>query len=508
MVRDCPCLHVVFSLCCFSLHAQDDLTHRQTVVKVFCKSNQVSLGSPWKREVGSENSGSGVWLGDNRILTNEHLVRYPTQISVQPYESADRIPADVVFVSPEMDIAIIEMDGRLPFPDLEPPEFAEQLPKLRSTVRVYGFPAGGQSLSVTEGIVSRIEYRPYSLGEAGLRIQVDAAINPGNSGGPAYVDDKIVGLAFQRRSRSDNIGYLIPSEEVLRLLAHSNEEVAGRKPVLPVHVQPLVNRQLREKLSLPEETTGVWVRELFETADGYPVHVGDILTHIGEHAIDNSGQTRISEDLLVDFQYLVPRLAGDGKVVIRLIRDSDELEVEVPVQPRTPRLITPLKGKYPEYFVYGPLVFVPAYADYLQSFEAALLTSNARARLTGFASMKALGVRESPLLTRRMDPPAFDQEELVLVANWLPHRITIGYQSPRAQLVEAVNGVKIRNLKHLVETLRDLKDDYVEFEFIDNQVETLVFDREQLLKASDDILLNNGVPRQGSRSLLDVWRAH
>ncbi len=48
-----------------------------------------------------------------------------------------------------------------------------------------------------------------------MRVQVDAAINPGNSGGPAIVDGKMVGLIFSKLGRgADNIGYIIPGEEI------------------------------------------------------------------------------------------------------------------------------------------------------------------------------------------------------------------------------------------------------------------------------------------------------
>ena len=50
---------------------------------------------------------------------------------------------------------------------------------------------GGSDLSVTEGIVSRIEYTGFDLDRAGLIIQIDAAINPGNSGGPALVENRL-----------------------------------------------------------------------------------------------------------------------------------------------------------------------------------------------------------------------------------------------------------------------------------------------------------------------------
>ena len=54
----------------------------------------------------------------------------------------------------------------------------------------------------------------YNIGVSGLRIQIDAAINPGNSGGPAIADGKMIGLVFSHLVGSENIGYIIPNEEI------------------------------------------------------------------------------------------------------------------------------------------------------------------------------------------------------------------------------------------------------------------------------------------------------
>ena len=87
---------------------------------------------------------------------------------------------------------------------------ASALPQIKDAVLAYGFPTGGTSLSITKGIVSRIEFVPYNYPTSGLRIQIDAAINPGNSGGPAIAGDKMIGLAFSRLGDAQNIGYIIP----------------------------------------------------------------------------------------------------------------------------------------------------------------------------------------------------------------------------------------------------------------------------------------------------------
>jgi S1-C subfamily serine protease len=54
-------------------------------------------------------------------------------------------------------------------------------------------------MSVTQGIVSRVDFRTYShsVVDQHLSIQIDAAINPGNSGGPVMQGHKVVGVAFR-----------------------------------------------------------------------------------------------------------------------------------------------------------------------------------------------------------------------------------------------------------------------------------------------------------------------
>lgn len=46
-----------------------------------------------------------------------------------------------------------------------------------------GYPIGGDTISVTSGVVSRIEVTSYAHGSTELlAVQIDAAINSGNSG--------------------------------------------------------------------------------------------------------------------------------------------------------------------------------------------------------------------------------------------------------------------------------------------------------------------------------------
>ena len=60
---------------------------------------------------------------------------------------------------------------------------------VQDSILVAGYPMGGDSLSITKGIVSRVVMTRYAhASNKLLGIQIDAAINPGNSGGPAFLD--------------------------------------------------------------------------------------------------------------------------------------------------------------------------------------------------------------------------------------------------------------------------------------------------------------------------------
>jgi hypothetical protein len=87
----------------------------------------------------------------------------------------------------------------------------------------------------------------------------------------------------------------------------------------------------------------------------------------------------------------------------------------------------------------------------------------------------------------------------------LPHRMTRGYGEPIGQVVESVNGTRIKSLIHLVETIRDCRDEFLTFRFVEDGSETLVFRRQAMLDATEPLMSQNGIPRRGSDDVLTVW---
>jgi S1-C subfamily serine protease len=465
-----------------------------SVVKVFSTMRYPDMAKPWTKQAPSEATGSGVIIEGKRILTNAHVVMYASQVQVQANEAGDKVSATVVAIAPGIDLAVLKLDDESFFDNRPPLARAARLPQIKDAVLAYGFPTGGSSLSITKGIVSRIEFVPYNLAVSGLRIQVDAAINPGNSGGPAVADDKMIGLAFSKLTGgADNIGYIIPNEEVEMFLKDIADGHYDGKPAMFDDLQTLENAALRDYLRLDKSVEGVVVHKPYSDDAGYPLKQWDVITQIGDAPIDNQGMVKLGHDLRVSFHYLIQKTAHDGKLPLRIVRDGRAQQVSLPVGTERPTLVSDLAGGYPSYFVYGPLVFSRATWQFLP-----FITN----------SKNPISLMTSPLIGHALSAPTPELEELVVISSPLfPHKLGIGYSNPMGLVVSQINGVHVKSLAHLVALLRDLKDEFVKIEFDQEGGESLVFPRAALVAATDEILTDNGVRAQGSADTLAIWQA-
>jgi S1-C subfamily serine protease len=482
-----PLLAVFFSLCAASgvLAAGPE----ESVVRVFGSLRLPNPTRPWAKQNPVEVMGTGAVIDGKRILTNAHIVFYASEVFVQSQRGGDRFTAKVAALGPGIDLAILTLEDETFFEKRPPIPRAQQRPAANDAVILMGFPAGGSGLAVSRGVVSRIDYASYGDVTEGLRIQVDAVAGPGNSGGPALVNGKMVGLVFRRMQ---NAGLIIPNEEIDAFLDDVKDGRYDGKPRLIDHFQTLVNETLRKKLGLKRSDRGIMVQRPERTVAANPLHEGDVVTRIGTAEIDNEGLVDFDGSLRLPFSALVPRLAKNGTVPVRIIRDGKPMELGMIATREDNRLIKPYQGQYPAYFVYGPLVF------------SAVIDQAA----SSYAEANPFAMMGSPLVTRASDRVAFPGEELVVVtAPMLAHPATRGYSDPFGQIVKDVDGVPIKNLCHLVEALRDGKGEYVTIRFHGEVSETLVFLRKTIEEATPELMAENGIPRRGSEDTMLIWAA-
>ena len=191
----------------------------RSVVQVLVYSQTPIWDAPWRNNSVGASSGSGFVIKGNRVMTNAHVVGWAKQIVLRRFQDPRPWLAQVEHISHECDLAILKVETPGFFEGLDSLSIGE-LPKVQSPVITCGYPSGGEQISYTRGVVSRIEMQNYvHIGnKAFLSVQTDAAINPGNSGGPVFQDNKVVGVAFMGIPGLENTGFFIPPSVINHFL--------------------------------------------------------------------------------------------------------------------------------------------------------------------------------------------------------------------------------------------------------------------------------------------------
>ena len=135
------------------------MTHPQ-VVRVYSTYQDPDYECPWQSVAPRGSTGSGVVVGAHRILTGAHVVANATFVQVQKQSDPKKFTARVLAISHDCDLALLEVEDRSFTRGIKPAVVGD-LPKLRDEVQVVGYPIGGEEVSITEGVVSRIEVQRY-----------------------------------------------------------------------------------------------------------------------------------------------------------------------------------------------------------------------------------------------------------------------------------------------------------------------------------------------------------
>ncbi|MCK5809515.1 MAG: trypsin-like peptidase domain-containing protein [Cocleimonas sp.] len=338
--------------------ALDKHTLALSVVKIHVTEKSFADSEPWNTSTVS-GTATGFVISGNRIITNAHVVNNSTFIEVQLNGGSKRYKASRVATSHETDLALITLDDKSFFEKVKPLAFGK-LPSLHQKVVVYGYPMGGDALSITEGVISRIEYQDYAHSEISyLAIQVDAAINYGNSGGPAMVDDKVVGVVMQFDDTDDNSGgYMIP----VNLIKHFLNDVSDGKvdgiPYLPIETQNLESSALREGYyKLPAGQSGVVVTKVCanKQAEGI-LQKGDIITHIDGKKIENNSRVFGSDKTRFTFLHYVDMHQMGDVLKLEIVRQGKVKNINLPLNDNTAEVFE--FDHDPRYFIYAGYVFV------------------------------------------------------------------------------------------------------------------------------------------------------
>jgi S1-C subfamily serine protease len=408
---------------------------QKSLVRITATSVDPDYKAPWNAGALERGVGAGFVISGNRIMTNAHVVANSRYLTVERDGDPNKYPAKVQFIANDCDLAVITVPAPDFFKNMLPLQFGG-IPALESTVSAYGYPIGGERMSVTTGIVSRVDFQLYthSSVDQHLAIQISAQINPGNSGGPVMQDGKVVGVAFQGYSGdvAQGVAYMIPTPVIKRFLRDISNGHYDEYPDLAITYAKLQNPAQRRFLGLKDDDRGVLVSSVVAAGPSNGIlYQGDVLLAIDGHPIASDANVEL-EGERAQFEEVVERKFKDDSVKLDLLRNKQPLTVTIKLYKPWPySVLGHSYGVRPRYVLYGGLLFQPLDLDMLEAYRTADL------RVRHFFEYFV------------QDQLYLQHPDVIVLANILPDPINTYLAAYRGDIVDEVNGKKIRTLDEL-----------------------------------------------------------
>lgn len=351
---------------------------KDTVVQVFVQTASFNWLEPYKSPNQNKSCGSGFFIDeDGHIVSNFHVIDDAVDIKIQiPTLGKEQFDVEVVGVCPDRDISLLKLTsesyekiktslGKVPFL-----EFGSSDQVVRTQeILALGYPLGQEKVKSTQGIVSG---REHVWGESYL--QITAALNPGNSGGPSLnTSGKVIGINTARIPTAQNIGYIIPIDDVKSVIADLHKVKLLRKPILGCEFN-YGTKQLVEYLKNPMPG-GLYLRRIYKDSlfEKAGVQAGDMIYEINGYKVDIYGEMNVpwSEDK-VPLAALLNRLELDEQLQIIVFRQGKKKEFLIDFS-HTNQL--PIRTYYPEYEkidyeIIGGMVIMELALNHLEKLES------------------------------------------------------------------------------------------------------------------------------------------
>lgn len=457
----------------------------KSVVMIRSVQQEFDYVTPWKQTEVAHGIGSGFVIAGRRILTNAHNASNYKYVEVRKEYEARRYPARVAFIGHDCDLAILTVDDDSFFNDMIPLKLGP-LPKVNSTVQTYGFPVGGRRISVTEGVVSRIQMDLYSHSRADshLVVQTDAAINPGNSGGPVLQDGKVVGVAFQGLREAENIGYLIPTTVIEHFLTDIEDgKYDGFGSVGFAFFPGLHSRSYADYLKVPPGQQGIVIlNTLMHSSVENVLQAGDVITGIDDLDIDNDGMIEIYGLRLHMAEAIERRQIGEN-IELSFYRNGELNKIGAVVALNKP--ILPYWRQYdaePRYEVFAGLTFVPVSRNFLETWGRTWIIDMP-------FYLRYLFNNSEQLNTSRR------RKEYVVLSEILPDEVNSYSGGSRSNVVESVNGIDIHSLSDLRDAFAQSRDGFCIIKFMGTAA-PLILDNKKANQHHPNIMAKYQVPAE------------
>ncbi len=455
--------------------------HDAQVVSLRVTHQSFDEHRPWTKGTPSTRIGSAVVLDRSQLMTKAKLIRDAILIQVQKNGSAARVPARVVHVDADIDLALLEVEEPGFFDDLEAVRFAKSAP---GEGIVYSARWQNQQYEISKSQIAGINVResPYgSITHAFLLLNTD--LSGGGWAEPVFSDGRLVGLSvLQEGQLATVIPVEILSAYVRGARSADDPGFASFRPYWQFGQDPA----LAAYLGLKGKPRGVVLRWIPWGSTGCDaLEPWDLILSVEGLALDAMGNYEHPRYGQLAFQHILVDGHRPGDLVrFQVLRDGEilDLDIELRRNPGADWLIPDRRDQPPPpYLVAGGLVLRELDGNYLRAW--------------GNPWRKKAPANLVQRYDRERESQTAERRRILLLSKLLPDPYNLGYH-PLANLALAeINGRSVDSIADADEAFRHAVGGFHRLKFYRDDLHgEVVLDAAGFEESTARILENYDIP--------------
>lgn len=465
---------------------ESDLSVKTSLVRVNSTLQKWSPVQPWDKTTPAKRRALGALLSGNRVLTTAEMAANATFIELENADSTRRLPAKVVAIDYEANLALLEPDNGDAlgfFKELTPVTLGDPA-KIGDTVEVWQLEDNGMPL-VTHAAIQSIDIvSSFAQGHYFLTYEAKGSMQSASSSYslPVIRNGKLLGLLASYNSKDQIIDIMAP-EIIAAFLRDTEDGDYTGFPSLGIGISSTVDPSFRAWLKLSDDVGGLYVTRIRKNsaAEKAGIKKGDVLTEIDGHPIGRRGYYTDPQYGRLFWSHLIRGSLKVGDTVnLTLLRDGEKKQLTATLERPSKRLIAShTYDQAPRYLVKGGFIFQELTGTYLKAFGNDWESK---------APLNLLDVLASP------DDYEKERNKLVFLSATIPTPATTGYERLRNLIIAKVNGQPIADIPALIKAFQQPASDGLHtIEFAHGPPKTIYLDA----SASDFVdakLLKRGIP--------------
>jgi len=411
----------------------------KSVVILMISKQEIDIDSPWRHKDSSHQQHLGVVLPDGKVLTTAFAVLNSSLIEMKKFGHPLKSTMKIQFVDYECNLAIVVPVNHEAIAGMVPMRLGRDLAASneawilneRNTTQLIRNASRTVEVSVVSTTTSSLRLPTYMM-----KVQQTGL----GWSEPVVRGQELVGLTT---GQDENHVYAIPASVIQHFIADLDSGAYKGFPGLDFEIRALVDPNLRKFLKADAKSGGVYISQIIEGSSAAAVlRERDVILEIDGIAISGDGTYRHPDWGRVSLFSLVARRRAGDNVALSILREGVASTVTMSLSRFDSNASLIVFDRYDaeeKHIIFGGMIFQELSRDYLKEWGR---------------EWRSVAPLDLLYLFEFKNRPGPGRQRKIILNRVLADEYNQGYERLQNLTLNQVNGVEVRSMDELIETLK------------------------------------------------------